>query len=106
MEAGPSESERPGPAATAALGVLVLLVALTPWPFGSAHPLSTRVVSVVALLAGLGVALRGLRGRSLEVPPFPARWGAGLPALAVLQLVPLSPRLHTLLAPGSAGLWH
>src|SRR5207247_2551776 len=79
---------------------------LTPWPFGSAHPLSTRVVSVVALLAGLGVALRGLRGRSLEVPPFPAGWVGGLLALAVLQLVPLPPGLHALLAPGSAALWH
>ncbi len=98
-------SERPGPAA-AALAVLVLLVALTPWPFGSAHPLSTRVVSVVALLPGLGVALRGLRGRSLEVPPFPAGWVGGLLALAVLQLVPLPPGLHALLAPGSAALWH
>jgi O-antigen ligase len=98
-------SERPGPTA-AALAVLVLLVALTPWPFGSAHPLSTRVVSVVALLAGLGVALRGLRGRSLEVPTFPAGWVGGLLALAVLQLVPLPPGLHALLAPGSAALWH
>src|SRR5437867_814157 len=99
-------SERPGPAAAAALAGLVLLVALTPWPFGSAHPLSTRVVSVVALLAGLGVALRGLRGRSLEVPPFPAGWVGGLLALAVLQLVPLPPGLHALLAPGSAASWH
>jgi len=99
-------SERPGPAAASALAVLVLLVALTPWPFGSAHALSTRVVSVVALLAVLGVALRGRRGRSLEVPPFPAGWVGGLLALAVLQLVPLPPGLHALLAPGSAALWH
>jgi O-antigen ligase len=99
-------SERPGPAAAAVLAVLVLLVALTPWPFGSAHPLSTRAVSVVALLAVLGVVLRGLRGRSLEVPRFPAGWAGGLLALAVLQLVPLPPGLHALLAPGSAALWH
>src|SRR6266545_1621052 len=105
MEAGTSESERPGPAATAALGVLVLLVALTPWPFGSAHPSSTRVVSVVALLVALGVVLRGRDG-SVEVPSFPAGWVGGLLALAVLQLVPLPPGLHALLAPGSAALWH
>src|SRR5436309_2158315 len=99
-------SERSGPAAAAALAVLVLLVALTPWPFGSAHALSTRVVSVVALLAVLGVARQGFRGRSLEVPTFPAGWVGGLLALAVLQLVPLPPGLHALLAPGSAALWH
>src|SRR6266540_5507007 len=93
MEAGTSESERPGPAATAALGVLVLLVALTPWPFGSAHPSSTRVVSVVALLVALGVVLRGRDG-SVEVPSFPAGWVGGLLALAVLQLVPLPPGQH------------
>src|SRR5207247_5075241 len=98
--------ERPGPAAIAALAVLVLLVALTPWPFGSAHPFSTLVVGVAALLAALGVVLRGLRGGSVEVPSFPAAWIGGLLALAVLQLFPLPPGLHALLAPGSAALWH
>jgi len=99
-------SERPGPAAAAALAVLVLLVALTPWPFGSAHPLSTRIVSLVALLAVLGVALRGARGGAVEMPSFPLGWAGGLLVLAVLQLVPLPPGLHALLAPGSAALWH
>jgi O-antigen ligase len=100
------KSERPGPATAAALAVLVLLVALTPWPFGSAHPLSTRIVTVVALLAALGVALRGIRGGAVEMPSFPLGWAGGLLVLAVLQLVPLPPGLHALLAPGSAALWH
>lgn len=99
-------SERPGPVAAAALAVLVLLVALTPWPFGSAHPVSTHVVSLLALFAALGVVLRGLHAGSIELPSLPAGWVGGLLALAALQLVPLPPGLHALLAPGSAALWH
>ena len=84
----------------------MLLVVLTPWPFGSAHPLATRAVSVVALAAALGVVSRGLRGDPVEVPSFPAWWALGLLALAVLQLVPLPAGLHALLAPGSAAVWY
>jgi O-antigen ligase len=104
MEAG--RSVRPGRGSTGALAVLVLLVVLTPWPFGSAHPLATRVVSVMALVAAFVVVARGLRGDPAEVPAFPAWWVGGLLALAVLQLVPLPAGLHTMLAPGSAAVWH
>jgi len=104
MEAG--TSERPGHAAAAALFVLVLLAALTPWPFGSAHPSTTRAVAVTALVAALGVVLHGLRARSLRASGSPLGWALGLLALALLQLVPLPPSLHALLAPGSALVWH
>lgn len=97
---------RPGRGSTGALAVLVLLAVLTPWPFGSAHPLATRIVSVVALLAALVVVSRGLRGDPPEAPSLPAWCVGGLLALAVLQLVPLPAGLHAILAPGSAAVWH
>src|SRR2546427_825946 len=75
MEAG--TSERPGHAAAAALFVLVLLAAFTPWPFRSAHPSSTRAVAVAALAAGL-VALA-----ALSVPALRHRRPAGAAALVV-----------------------
>ena len=99
-------SVRPGRGSTGALAVLVLLAALTPWPFGSAHPLAIRIVSVVAIVAALGIVLRGFRGDPPEVPSIPARCIGGLLALAALQLVPLPAGLHAIVAPGSAAVWH
>src|SRR5260370_1085351 len=106
---GPMETrtaERPEHAAGAALSALVLLAALTPWPFGSAPPAATRVVAVAALVAALGVVLPGLGGRSIRASAAPVGWALGLLALGVAQLVPLPPSMHALLAPGSANVWH
>src|SRR5258706_2463235 len=92
-----------GRASTAALVVLVLLAALSPWPLGSVHPLAVRAVTVVTLASSLLVLLR----QQESVAPQPAFLVvACLPALAFLQLVPLPAFLHALLAPGSAAIWH
>lgn len=90
-------------ASTAALMVLVLLAVLSPWPLGSEYPLAVRAVTVVALVLSLLILLRRRENVATE-PAFFAV--ACLPALGLLQLVPLPAFLHALLAPGSAAVWH
>lgn len=91
----------------AALVVLVALVALSPWPFGSVHLRTTQTIALVSLVTALGAfAWDGWRGQ-LQLPSRAILWPlAGLWALAVLQLVPLPVALHRWIAPGSAFVWH
>jgi O-antigen ligase len=104
-----SMSEPTAPVATgsrAALVVLVALVVLSPWPFGSTHPVTSWLIALVCLLTATGVAIvRVLRREGLEVP-LPAVLAAGVFLLGLLQLIPIPPALHALLAPGSAAIWH
>jgi hypothetical protein len=90
-----------------ALAVLVGLVVLSPWPFGSVHMRTTQAIALVSLVTALGALLwDGWRG-PLSLPPLRLLWPLlGLWALAVFQLVPLPPSLHHWLAPGSAVVWH
>jgi O-antigen ligase len=92
-----------GRATTAALVVLVLLAVLSPWPLGSVDPRVVWAVTVVTLASSLLVLLCQQENVARE-PAFVAV--TCLPALALLQLVPLPAFLHALLAPGSAAVWH
>ncbi len=87
-----------------ALVTLVALAVLSPWPFGSAHPLVTQGIAVVALLASLAVL--AIAPRRLELPPRVVPPLLGLWLLGAAQLVLLPRGLHRLLAAGSAGVWH
>jgi O-antigen ligase len=90
----------------AALVVLVTLVVLSPWPFGSTHPVTSWLIALVCLLTAAGVAtVRVLTRESLEVP-LPAALAASVFLLGLLQLIPIAPALHALLAPGPAAIWH
>jgi O-antigen ligase len=95
----------PGFPASLALGVLVAIAVLAPWPFGAVLPGALLAVAVLALLASalaLGVgAWRG--GVALPAVPLWPLWGFGL--VVLLQLVPLPDGLHALLAPGSNAVW-
>ena len=98
----------PAPAGSnVALAVLVALVVLSPWPFGSAHLRTTQAIALVSLATALGAFLwDGWRGE-LQLPPRVLLWPLlGLWTLAVFQLVPLPEGLHRWLAPGSAAVWH
>ena len=98
----------PAPAGSkVALAVLVALVILSPWPFGSAHLRTTQAIALVSLATALGAVLwDGWRGQ-LQLPPRVLLWPLlGLWTLAVFQLVPLPEGLHHWLAPGSATVWH
>jgi len=95
-----------------ALTVLVGLVLLSPWPFGSVHPVATRAIAIVALATTLvALAVQRLAARR---PAAPASDGlsrlafaaVGLWLLGSLQLVPIPQGLHALVARGSAGVWH
>ena len=86
--------------------MLVALVVLSPWAFGSVDPRATQAIALVSLAAALG-AWRGTpgAGRCSRAPI--ALWPlAGLWLLAVSQLMPLPESLHRLIAPGSAAVWH
>jgi O-antigen ligase len=90
-----------------ALTVLVVLVVVSPWPFGSAHPRTTQAIALITLATALGAVLwHGWRPQ-LQLPPRVLLWSAfGLWALAVFQLIPLPEGLHRWLAPGSAAVWY
>lgn len=88
-----------------ALGMLLFLVAVTPWAFGSMHPLAVQIVTALALgtcALAVGSGLVGDGGIALR-PIVPI---AGLLALGMVQLLPLPESLHSILAPGSAAIWH
>jgi O-antigen ligase len=106
--------DRSGPPATAApagskaaLAVLVTLVVLSPWPFGSVHLRTTQTIALVSLATALGAFLWDGWHRQLQLPPRIVLWPLlGLWALAVVQLVPLPQAFHCWMAPGSAAVWH
>jgi O-antigen ligase len=83
----------------------VVLVVLSPWPFGSVRPWTTQLITVLALGAALVSLAGGLAREStrVDVPLWPL---LGFVALALVQLVPLPASVHSLLAPGSAAVWH
>ena len=90
-----------------ALAVLVALVFLSPWPFGSVHLRTTQAIALVSLATALAAfAWDGWRGQ-LQLPSRSLLWPLlGLWVLAVVQLVPLPEGVHHWLAPGSAAVWH
>ena len=92
--------------AGAALTALVVLVAASPWPMGGAPPWAARTLTAVALTSSaLVLGLQTLNGR-VALPP-KVYWPLyGLAGLGAVQLVPLPPALHALVAPGSYSLWH
>jgi hypothetical protein len=90
-----------------ALTVLVVLVILSPWPFGSAHLRTTQAIVLVSLATALGALLWDGWHRQLQLPPRAILWPLfGLWALAVFQLIPLPQAVHHWIAPGSAAVWH
>lgn len=87
--------------------VLVLaLVALSPWPFGSSNPSGQFVVSLVVLaLVGLWTAYAVMTRRfSYRADPV-SLCLAGLVLVTAFQLVPLPPVVHRVLSP-TAAQWH
>ena len=97
----------PPPAgSTVALSVLVALVVLSPWPFGSVDPWATQTIALVALVTALVAFAWDAWHGSLPLAGGAAWPWLGLLVLAVLQLAPLPAALHTWLAPGSAAVWH
>jgi O-antigen ligase len=102
----PILTQRESPAVPIALVVLVFVTVAAPWPFGSGHPLAILVITLVALVTALGVTAAGAwRGR-LILSSFPIGPLVSVLALAAVQLVPLAPSLHAVLAPGSYAIWH
>jgi O-antigen ligase len=95
----------PGFPASLALGVLVAIAVVAPWPFGAVLPGALLAVAAVALLAGTLALVAGAGRGGVALPAVPLWPLAGFVALALLQLVPLPEPLHALLAPGSHAVW-
>lgn len=95
-----------GAGSRAALAVLVALVVLSPWPFGSVDPWATRTITLVSLAVALAAVVWDSRKGTLVLPAIPLWPLAGLWLLAAFQLVPIPEGLHRLIAPGSAAVWH
>ena len=95
----------PGFPASLALGVLVAIAVLAPWPFGAVLPGALFAVAAAALLAGALALAAGAWHGGIALPAVPLWPLAGFVALALVQLVPLPDALHALLAPGSHAVW-
>jgi O-antigen ligase len=89
----------------AAPAVLVTLVVLSPWPFGSAHPRTTQAIALVTLVAAL-VLLIALGRRAPSSPRSVLAPLVGLWLLAGLQLVPFPQSVLEGLAPGPSAVWY
>jgi len=100
------EASAARPAARTALAVLVVLVVLSPWPFGRVHPLTTAAIAFVALATALGALVWDGSQGWLELPRLVVWPLIGLWLLALVQLLPLPASIHWLIAPGSAAVWH
>lgn len=87
--------------------MLLLLIILAPWPFGSVHLRATQALAAVCLLTALAAVLKDGWDGDLIVPDR-AVVGlvAGVACLGIFQLVPLPRVLHEGLAPASAFIWH
>jgi O-antigen ligase len=90
----------------AALWVLVALAVVSPWPFGSVQPWAWGTLTAIALLAVIGVAAHQALTAGLVLPDLPLRGLLGLALLGVVQLLPLPPAIHRLVAPASYAAWH
>jgi O-antigen ligase len=89
-----------------ALVVLVVVAVLGPWPFGAVQPSAILAITVLGLV-GVTVALAvGALGAGVARPDVPLWPLVGFLALGLVQLLPLPPSLHTLIAPGSGAVWH
>jgi O-antigen ligase len=100
------ENASPGLLSPVVLAVLVLLTVTSPWPFGSAHPLAVHIITLVTLVTALGATASGAWRGHLILSSFPIWPLFSLLALAAVQLLPLPPSLHAVLAPGSYAIWH
>ena len=105
-EGAPQRAEAHGASVAAVL--LVALVVLSPWAFGGTPPRVTQAITVLAAVGGLAGWLRSAR-RIDTLDPWARRALCAFSVLwllGVLQLVPLPPSLHAVVAPGSAAVWH
>jgi O-antigen ligase len=99
-------------ASKAALGVLTALAVLAPWPLAGAIPEAQRALTLLAL--GTGTLCLAAMARAGARPSATEKMRLGRPQAALLvlalvaavQLIPLPSRLHALLSPPSAGIWH
>lgn len=98
--------ERASSAPALACAALVLLALVLPWFFGGVLRETRQLTLLVGLSAIVLAYLWQLRARALLLPAIPLWPLAGLFVLGALQLVPLPPALHALLAPGSHAIWH
>jgi hypothetical protein len=97
---------RPTPWPAVALWVLVFLAAAAPWAFGGVQPWAVRALSTTAAAtAGLVVAAQCARGQ-VALPGVPLWPIACFVVLGLLQLVPIPPAVHRVVATGSYAIWH
>jgi O-antigen ligase len=95
----------PGFPASLALGVLVAIAVLAPWPFGAVLPGALLAVAVLSLFAAaLALGAGAWRG-GVALPAVPLWPLAAFAAVGLLQLVPLPDAFHALVAPGSHAVW-
>jgi O-antigen ligase len=96
----------PGLPSRLALGALVGIVVLAPWPFGAVQAPVLLALTVVALAAAGLALVSGALGGGLALPAVPLWPLGGFVALALLQIVPVPRALHAWLAPGSFAVWY
>lgn len=89
-----------------ALWTLVALAVLSPWPFGGVPRWWVTGITGVGLVVAAGVLSHQLRRGGFLSTALPLVGPVALFVLALAQLLPLPPWLHSLMAPGSYRVWH
>jgi O-antigen ligase len=84
----------------------VVVALASPWVFGAVQPWAIATVTAVGLVAAaVALGLGALRG-GVERPALPLWPLLAFVSVGLMQLVPLPPAVHALLAPGSHAVWH
>jgi O-antigen ligase len=100
------QASEPSASAALALFALVALAVLSPWAFGGVTTVGSLAITAVSLGTALAVAAHQAWRGGVSLAGVPLWPLAVLLGLGLLQLVPLPPGVHYLLAPGSAAVWH
>lgn len=82
------------------------LAASSPWAFGGVQPWAVRTLTLAALATATGIVGIQLASGGVTLPRLPAWPIAVIVVAAAVQLLPLPPQVHSVVAPGSFEVWH
>jgi len=96
----------PRTSSSLALGVLVTVAVVSPWLLGAVQPWAILAILVTGLAFSAIVLFSGVVRGGTPRPAVPLWPLVGFAAVGLVQLVPLPPSVHALVAPGTHAVWH
>ena len=96
----------PGLPSHLALGALVGIAVVAPWPFGAVQAPALLALTAIALATVCMALVAGAVRGGVALPAVPLWPLGGFMALALVQIVPVPRALHAWLAQGSFAVWY